>query len=70
MASKFLAYFGSKRKAVEEQTEDNSAKKLKPSEYEFNLAKLQKYQKEFQFWNTPNQTACGDLTKHISWLEI
>lgn len=71
MSSAFLAYFGSKRKAaVQEPANNSDAKKPKPSEYEFNLAKLQKYQSEFQFWNTPDLTACEDPTKHVSWVKI
>lgn len=71
MASKVLAHFGSKRKVFQEPAdENNGAKKPRPSEYEFNIAKLQKYEKQFQFWNTLNKTACDDSSKHVSWLKI
>ena len=43
-ASKFLSYFGSKRKASSEN-ETNTEKKSKSSEYKFSIIKLRKYQK-------------------------
>ena len=63
-ASKFMSYFGSKRKASSEN-ETNTEKKSKSSEYELSIIKLRKYQKEFLFWNTPNKKPCDNPSDMI-----
>ena len=68
-SSKFLSYFGSKRKAANDDCTEENIKQSKSSEYEFNLTKLTKYKKEFQFWNTPNQKPC-DHSKRGTWIEV
>ena len=68
-ASKFLSYFGSKRKASSEN-KTNTEKNSESSEYEFSVIKLRKYQKEFLFWNTPNEKPCDNPCKHVTWIEF
>ena len=68
-ASKFMSYFGSKRKAPSEN-ETNTEKKSKSSEYEFSIIKLRKYQKEFLFWNTTNEKPCDNPSKRVTWIEF
>ena len=68
-ASKFLSYFGSKRK-VSSENETNMEKKSKSSEYKFSIIKLWKYQKDFLFWNTPNEKPCNNPSKRVTWIEF
>ena len=68
-ASKFLSYCGSKRK-VSSENETDMEKKSKSSEYKFSIIKLWKYQKDFLFWNLPNEKPCNNPSKRVTWIEF
>ena len=66
----FLNYFGSKRKLNEENNREVQPPKKKSNEYVFQKEKFAKWQKQFIFWDTPNQTPCEDPTKKKSWIKV
>ena len=68
-ASKFMSYFGSKRK-VSSENKTNTEKKSMSSEYEFSIIKLRTCQKEFLFWNTPNEKPCDNPSKHVTLIDF